>query len=632
MKALPWVAVLVSTLLLSAACTSAVPGEAVGVAERSTAGSSSTSSSVATTSGAAPTTEVTAEDADEDEDVVLVARLGIDRSTDGGRTWQRSDQPAVATLAAGSDVVVAGGPDPADALRGAVYSSDDSGETWSEKMPFDLPVQAVAYGDGTFLALSADGDRLDGGIDFTASVSTDGRTWTAAPVSVPSDLGGYPTLSGLAWDGQTWTAALVTGEDEGGTTTVLLSSADGVAWTIATRWDGLAAIGSLAWSGEQWGYVGHVLDGYTYDTDFRPHTRPLAGSATAMQTWTAAVPTPADLYLDGLSCTADGWLALSVRWWDQDQTTPQQLQRSTDLAAWEPWGAPLPAVESETPLYAYATEALVLGADPAAPTCGSAVTTPMAEFPLQPPAEATAPTAPGAPADPGTGPELSGMEGDGWCEVTDSTGKAVLLASSITIMPGYPPSTMDCDQMVLVWEGHLSGSGEYLDCTLGPDQNAAGGALAGFLATCPVSAKFALFVADRGSAAAQAMVAVFAQDRDAAPEDAGTSAADGDLGLSTPMTRPPCDGSLAVIVGSAINPAAYAADVQALLDAHPGAAYVRTDQSCSSFVQQIDGNPLYAVFFLHPPGTGCEAVYAQGGDANGRLMQDSTPEAARLNC
>jgi serine/threonine-protein kinase len=72
-----------------------------------------------------------------------------------------------------------------------------------------------------------------------------------------------------------------------------------------------------------------------------------------------------------------------------------------------------------------------------------------------------------------------------------------------------------------------------------------------------------------------------------------------------------------------LAPGKYAAGVQNLLDAHPGASYLRTDQSCPSLRQTSDeGNPIYAVF--EPAGTTqrevCDAVHAAGGDAYGKWL------------
>jgi serine/threonine protein kinase, bacterial len=97
----------------------------------------------------------------------------------------------------------------------------------------------------------------------------------------------------------------------------------------------------------------------------------------------------------------------------------------------------------------------------------------------------------------------------------------------------------------------------------------------------------------------------------------------GDLGLPTPISNPSCNGQGIVILGNITTPGLYAAAVQHLLDAHPGAYYLRTDQSCRSLRRRNEaGNPIYAVF--EPVGTTqrevCDAVHAAGGDAYGKWL------------
>lgn len=67
-------------------------------------------------------------------------------------------------------------------------------------------------------------------------------------------------------------------------------------------------------------------------------------------------------------------------------------------------------------------------------------------------------------------------------------------------------------------------------------------------------------------------------------------ASSADLGLATAMSTPACDGSYVVVLGSAITPARYRADVQRFLDTHPGARYLHTPTTgCGSLRQQVNG-------------------------------------------
>jgi len=74
----------------------------------------------------------------------------------------------------------------------------------------------------------------------------------------------------------------------------------------------------------------------------------------------------------------------------------------------------------------------------------------------------------------------------------------------------------------------------------------------------------------------------------------------GDLGVSVPISSVPCDGEYVVLVGSAVTPGRYGADVERFLQKYPGAQYLRTDRACTSLVQSRDGNPIYAVSARSP--------------------------------
>ncbi|CDP87375.1 MULTISPECIES: serine/threonine-protein kinase [Mycolicibacterium] len=109
----------------------------------------------------------------------------------------------------------------------------------------------------------------------------------------------------------------------------------------------------------------------------------------------------------------------------------------------------------------------------------------------------------------------------------------------------------------------------------------------------------------------------------------------GDLGLRQPMSRPVCNGQYIVILGSVTTPGLYEAGVQRLLDAHPGAFYLRADQTCPSLrAATEDGNPIYAVF--RPGGTTqaqmCAAVRAAGGDAYGKVLDYITDPGVPFRC
>ena len=89
----------------------------------------------------------------------------------------------------------------------------------------------------------------------------------------------------------------------------------------------------------------------------------------------------------------------------------------------------------------------------------------------------------------------------------------------------------------------------------------------------------------------------------AAPAPATTApgapagAVPGDLAIAgRPMQRPGCDGGYITVIASAVGAQATAAGIENVLDAYAGSNYLRTDQTCSSLRQNIDGQPIYVVF------------------------------------
>jgi serine/threonine protein kinase, bacterial len=109
----------------------------------------------------------------------------------------------------------------------------------------------------------------------------------------------------------------------------------------------------------------------------------------------------------------------------------------------------------------------------------------------------------------------------------------------------------------------------------------------------------------------------------------------GDLGLATPISRPPCNGLGIVVLGNITTPGLYPQGVQDLLNRHPGASYLRTDQSCPSLRQSDDeGDPIYTVY--RPAGFSqsevCAAVRSEGGDAYGKWLDYTTPPSYIIPC
>jgi len=119
------------------------------------------------------------------------------------------------------------------------------------------------------------------------------------------------------------------------------------------------------------------------------------------------------------------------------------------------------------------------------------------------------------------------------------------------------------------------------------------------------------------------------------PPVAGPSRPADDLGLAQPISDPACNGQGIVILGSVTTPGLYAAGVQRLLDAHPGAFYLRTDQTCPSLrPETAHGDPIYAVFTLGgvTESQVCAAVHAAGGGAYGKWLNTTTDPRYIIPC
>ncbi len=104
---------------------------------------------------------------------------------------------------------------------------------------------------------------------------------------------------------------------------------------------------------------------------------------------------------------------------------------------------------------------------------------------------------------------------------------------------------------------------------------------------------------------------------------------DGDLGVpGRPISRPPCDGGYITVVASAVGNDASAAGVEGVLDRYDGSSYLRTDLTCPSLTQAVDGQPIYVVYFgpFANDGAACAAI-DDGPDGSyvRRLSNDLDP-------
>lgn len=153
--------------------------------------------------------------------------------------------------------------------------------------------------------------------------------------------------------------------------------------------------------------------------------------------------------------------------------------------------------------------------------------------------------------------------------------------------------------------------------------------LAGLIGVAVIGAAVFNSRSDGGSGASQTFGAT-APPTYPAPTALPTSepAATGDLGLSIPMSIPPCDGRGIVVLSSITTPGKYAEGVRRALAQFPGSSYLRTDMACSSLKPRYNGNLIYAVY--RPGGRTerelCGAVAAAGNGAYGKWLDNTTDD------
>jgi len=117
--------------------------------------------------------------------------------------------------------------------------------------------------------------------------------------------------------------------------------------------------------------------------------------------------------------------------------------------------------------------------------------------------------------------------------------------------------------------------------------------------------------------------------------DAGSSDVRGDLDIpDQPMGRPPCDGGYITVVASPVGEQATAEAVGAVLDSYPGSNYLRTDQSCPSLTQDVDGEPIYVIYFgpFVVASDACSARADGPADAYARTLSDELGPDHSVDC
>jgi hypothetical protein len=103
----------------------------------------------------------------------------------------------------------------------------------------------------------------------------------------------------------------------------------------------------------------------------------------------------------------------------------------------------------------------------------------------------------------------------------------------------------------------------------------------------------------------------------------------GDLGVEGhPIRRPECNGDYITVIASAVGDDATGAGLEIVLDQYPGSSYLRTDVTCPSLAQSVEGEPVYVVYF-GPFERDAEACGARADGPEGayvrRLSDDLEP-------
>lgn len=109
----------------------------------------------------------------------------------------------------------------------------------------------------------------------------------------------------------------------------------------------------------------------------------------------------------------------------------------------------------------------------------------------------------------------------------------------------------------------------------------------------------------------------------------------GDLGLSTPVSNPSCNGTYVTFVGAAVTPGAYQSEVAQLLASYPGSSYLLSELSCSSLrARSADGGSIYAVYLgpFASPAEACAARDLTGGESYVKILDELSPPEQEQPC
>lgn len=268
----------------------------------------------------------------------------IQTSSDGVQWSVALETTPMIDVATGDGLAVAVGLD--DEFEGAIHTSTD-GVTWSPAIHVIDPLTAVAYGDGTWIAVgdrsfaeeSGPGDASSGAIYR----SNDGESWQRVAITDPYENGEladsgeflHQAMTSVGYGDGRWVATAT----ECAYRTcmrVLFTSTDTITWTRMALDDRVVLI-DIAHNGQEWGFVGGEPTPNPRDNSEIDFPIGAAGTSADAITWNLGPTRPDRLVLTGLNPGNDEWLAVDAytpRTTD-DPPPAGGVYRSSDLQTWE---------------------------------------------------------------------------------------------------------------------------------------------------------------------------------------------------------------------------------------------------------------------------------------------------------
>lgn len=268
----------------------------------------------------------------------------IQTSPDGAQWTVALETTPMLDVATGDGLAVAVGL--SDEVGGAIHTSAD-GLTWSAPIHVIDPLTAVAYGDGTWVAVGDRSFAEEGGAADASSGaiyrSDDGESWERVAVTDPyenSELAGsgeflYQSMNSVGYGGDRWIAT-ATECAYRSCMRVLFTSTDTVTWTRLALDERIVLI-DVAHNGKEWAFVGgEPLPNPPSNAEIN---FPIGAGGTSQDgiTWAFGPTVPDRLVLTGLNPGDGEWLAVDAYTPISSDDPPAAggIYRSSDLLTWE---------------------------------------------------------------------------------------------------------------------------------------------------------------------------------------------------------------------------------------------------------------------------------------------------------